>query len=637
METVKQVIEEEPVSPSRVQYRVPRDLETICLKCLQKEPRKRYATAKDMADDLNRYLVGEPIKARRTPPLERGVKWAKRHPADATAAGLRDPGGRSACLAPACGTGTTSGPWNESPQRHVAQLREETANDLIRAQEAMAKNDLNRGHEVLTTRKHILERENKPRAREPLRADQADARGGREGPGSGACAAGRATGEGRGPEALSSLPRSPQGGALPRHAVHRPHARRRTSSSPARRPKRPSASSHSRRHRMTGSSAIFPRSLSSEQQAEVREGCYELLLVLAEAVAAQDTGQVDRALRDPRKRRPTEARAFACLPPEEGVVAWRAKNDRAGEARELAEAERVRPETAFDYFLSGQQEYKRHRCADAIQDFEIALRKKPDHFWAKCLQAICYHPDDPVRSGEVELDRLPPDRPRLRLALSPARLRQRPDRRQVSRPGQRAVRARGEPEASRLSTSSTRPRRISRRPSSDSKRTPDDDLHYMLLVNRGLIRFQRGRLDQAAADYQEAIRLKKDPFLPTPSSLMSIRSKARPTEAIEQFTQAIALKPDWAPLYRGRAELLQDRARFDPRGSRRRPWSDLKMAILHEKDRQSGPGPGPHQSGQTALSRRAIRRGTRGKQARPAKSSPTMSTLRSFRFRSCSS
>ena len=63
MDTVKQVIEVEPVAPSRVQYHVPRNLETICLKCLQKEVRKRYATAKEMADDLNRYLVGEPIKA----------------------------------------------------------------------------------------------------------------------------------------------------------------------------------------------------------------------------------------------------------------------------------------------------------------------------------------------------------------------------------------------------------------------------------------------------------------------------------------------------------------------------------------------------------------------------------------------
>ncbi len=93
METVKQVIEIEPVAPSRVQFRVPRDLETICLKCLQKEPRKRYATAKEMADDLNRYLVGEPIRARRTPAARARRQMGQaaadhRHPA-----GLRHPGG----------------------------------------------------------------------------------------------------------------------------------------------------------------------------------------------------------------------------------------------------------------------------------------------------------------------------------------------------------------------------------------------------------------------------------------------------------------------------------------------------------------------------------------------------------------
>ena len=116
MDTVKQVIEVEPVSPSRIQYRVPRDLETICLKCLQKEPRKRYATAKEMADDLNRYLVGEPIRARRTPPVERARQVGQdgtrpSPPCSAFAIVVVD---RPARLR-ACGTGTISGPWNESP------------------------------------------------------------------------------------------------------------------------------------------------------------------------------------------------------------------------------------------------------------------------------------------------------------------------------------------------------------------------------------------------------------------------------------------------------------------------------------------------------------------------------------------
>ncbi len=80
LETVLQVLNEDPVPPSRLQSQVPRDLETICLKCLAKEPHKRYQSALTLADDLDRYICDRPIHARRTPLLERGLKWVRRRP-----------------------------------------------------------------------------------------------------------------------------------------------------------------------------------------------------------------------------------------------------------------------------------------------------------------------------------------------------------------------------------------------------------------------------------------------------------------------------------------------------------------------------------------------------------------------------
>jgi serine/threonine-protein kinase len=83
LETVQQVLFNEVVTPTRLQPKVPRDLETICLKCLRKEPSNRYASAGMLADDLRRFLEHRPITARRIGWWERAGKWARRQPAAA--------------------------------------------------------------------------------------------------------------------------------------------------------------------------------------------------------------------------------------------------------------------------------------------------------------------------------------------------------------------------------------------------------------------------------------------------------------------------------------------------------------------------------------------------------------------------
>src|SRR5262249_19246349 len=121
VETLDMVRSQSPEAPSRLNPRVPRDLEVICQKCLEKEPSRRYASARELADDLARWQNGQPIRARPVNPMVRVGMWCRRNPALAMAAALL-------LLALAGGLAGVAWQWR---QAHRQLLRTEAVNELL--------------------------------------------------------------------------------------------------------------------------------------------------------------------------------------------------------------------------------------------------------------------------------------------------------------------------------------------------------------------------------------------------------------------------------------------------------------------------------------------------------------------------
>jgi hypothetical protein len=118
-----QVLHDEPKAPRRLNDAIPRDLETICLKCLRKEPDRRYESARALAEDLRRFLAGRPIMARPAGRAERAAKWCRRNPALA---------GALAAVALALLLGTAVSAWFAADASHEAERarhNEETARE----------------------------------------------------------------------------------------------------------------------------------------------------------------------------------------------------------------------------------------------------------------------------------------------------------------------------------------------------------------------------------------------------------------------------------------------------------------------------------------------------------------------------
>ena len=555
MDTLEQVRYQEPVPPSRLQSKVPRDLEIICLKCLHKDPHRRYASARELANDLDRFLTGEPIRARAIGAWERGLKWARRRPAAAALIATS----AVAVLGLAAGAFLYQDRQRREAQDAARearqelsgrQRRDEVQQRIVEGQKALADKDLDRAQLQFS------------RALAGIGADEA--------------ALGPLRDEAR--RLLDEAER----GLANRRAVQQA-----LDTTEDFKKQRGEALFHAtlatgegllanRQATRTACRAAFklvgldlrgrtPLTLegtfTETQRAELRAGCYELLLMLAEVeTQAGDGAEAVRAALD------LLARAASLGHPTHPTQAYHLRRarylERLGEQRQ-AEAERrlaaARPPvTALDYYLLGDERYKQGDVAAAAVDFERALVLQSDHFWARYFLAVSY----------LRLGRPAEAKPLLTACL-------------IEQPRfvwLYLLRGFAHTQLSEFVAAADDFRRA-------LELRPGKDAQHVLYANRGVLWLQQGKLDQAVADLLHAISLKPGEYQARVTLAHVYQKQKKWAQATEQLKEAIRLEPDLAFLYRLQARLQRDR----PESNLADALHACKKAI--ELEQRAGPSP----------------------------------------------
>jgi serine/threonine protein kinase len=157
LETLRQAVGSEPARPTLLNPAVPRDLETLCLKCLEKEPARRYASAEALADDLSRFLEGRPVAARPVSGAERLRRWARRNPLPAGLAALL-------ALTVTIGLATGFGLWwsakwharREAAARREAEENYRSCRELLGEYVSVTRDGRNQSPEALQAQRQAL-------------------------------------------------------------------------------------------------------------------------------------------------------------------------------------------------------------------------------------------------------------------------------------------------------------------------------------------------------------------------------------------------------------------------------------------------------------------------------------------------
>jgi tetratricopeptide (TPR) repeat protein len=304
----------------------------------------------------------------------------------------------------------------------------------------------------------------------------------------------------------------------------------------------------------------LPSSLPDKERGDITDGCYTLLLVMAEAEPTPEAGlrRLDEAARLRPATRAYHLRRAACL-------------TRAGDATAAAEERRaaaaLKPATPFDHFLLGQEAYKRQEPIEALRQFDRAIRLQPAQFWAHCLSSLCWLELKGFVQAKASLNTCVEREPGFAWLY-------------ILRGFASSQFPAHSPEEAALGFANAEADYDQAQ--AILERMPNDELRYVLLVNRGVLRLQHDMLDQAATDLRAAIALDGRRYSAYESLSAVYRKQHKPDQALEEFGNAIERKPDWAPLYRGRADV--NLARKDPTSDQRaEALGDLEQAIRFEK------------------------------------------------------
>jgi serine/threonine protein kinase/Tfp pilus assembly protein PilF len=517
----------EPVPPRRLQPTLPRDLETICLKCLEKEPKGRYESAAALADDLAAFLADEPIQARRSPPWERALKWARRRPSSAamfmvstlsvlvTAGGLQE-------------RWATVSRQTEAARRATASLKEQAEKFILLGQDAIRRKEWEVSRTQLTSALLLIRSEDRLAE---MRA---------------------------GVESLLALSDKKIAGQRSREAARErftdfqrlydeavfyqsdytgldPEANLRACRDAPRRALALFAPGTGD----DGGLALNRAHFDAREIEQINAGCYELTLLLAESVShplpgEDPAGQGREALviLDTARRLRSLTPAFHLG--RAAALERSGERDAASAERGLAKAASASGESAVDHFLTGQQAYRQNDLKRAIEAFRHALTIQPDRFWAQYLLAVCLLKEHRPAEAQAAL-----------IAC------------QSRRPGfvwSYLLKGFAEGEMREFALAEEDFRRANELKLNDQER-------YVMLVNRGVMRIRSGRNRDAADDLAAAVALKPDQFEAYINLSMAFQKLGRWDDALATLAKAIERHPRQAVLYRARSQVYRQRTR----------------------------------------------------------------------------